>query len=235
MESINAIPTRENVEHVLQNFPLNRIAVMPVWIREKILIVPELKSTEIVGDTAALVQELYRREKYSTRLLIKKAEGSKVENIPKKNNHVTTKTNSSTEKKKDVYCRKNEKIVKEVVTKLGPDNPESDFLECVKQCDTRVLQEVANNCFKGILRPPVLKEKEDVLKAVAEFIDVLTEYVPSIRREKDPLRKLRTRIKNILKLPTSIGLFALLTHHVYWSVMHPLVKNVIKKCPKLNT
>ena len=79
MESINAIPTRENVEHVLQNFPLNRIAVMPVWIREKILIVPELKSTEIVGDTAALVQELYRREKYSTRLLIKKAEGSKVE------------------------------------------------------------------------------------------------------------------------------------------------------------
>ena len=40
LESIDSAPTKDNVEYILDNLPLKDALVLPVWIRDKILIIP---------------------------------------------------------------------------------------------------------------------------------------------------------------------------------------------------
>jgi hypothetical protein len=57
-----------------------------------------------------------------------------------------------------------------------------------------------------VLAPPTMREKEDILVAVRNFGSVLSEFVPSVRRERDPSGKLRADIKALLSSPTRLGL-----------------------------
>ena len=47
LENIGAYPTRDNVEYIQSHLGINEALVLPVWAREKILIVPGMNKKEL--------------------------------------------------------------------------------------------------------------------------------------------------------------------------------------------
>lgn len=226
LEGIGATPSKENKEQVLTHFPLQDIAVMPVWVREMLLIVPGLKAKDTLGDTTALVQELYRREQLSTTVIPKKnsrgnIEFNKSSRIKHPSHQGKVKDNDNEEEKKK-FCSKS---IRRRLLKSDPSI--SDVLYYLEQHDMFILQRLGANGLREILAPPRMREKEDVIGAVDRFVEVMRDYVPSVRRERDTTERMRADIKTLLRSPACVGLFALLTHYCYWSVLHPLTRRAI--------
>jgi len=56
LESIGANPSKENIEYVLNHWPIKDAIVIPAWVREKIIIVPDSS----IENEDAILQHLYR-------------------------------------------------------------------------------------------------------------------------------------------------------------------------------
>jgi hypothetical protein len=56
LESIGATPTKENLDFVINNLPISNAIVLPVWVRDKIIIIPGMK--EYAGDLGDIVKNL---------------------------------------------------------------------------------------------------------------------------------------------------------------------------------
>jgi hypothetical protein len=224
LESIGAVPSNFNIEQVLINFPLKDVAVMPVWIREKILIVPGISNTEIFGDTTALVQQLFSRETLSTRFnpnKVSKAAARLGYNSTMKNKTQTEKIiidNSEIKKKK---------IVRNLTPVLKIDPSIVEVFEYLHLSDTEALKRVSKNGLEQVLNPPIMRANEEIKPVIKDFLDVLSDFVPSVRRERDPSGHLKGGIKMLLISQPCIGLFTLLTHHCYWTILHPVARRAV--------
>jgi hypothetical protein len=225
LESIGAVPSNFNIEQVLFNFPLKDVAVMPVWIREKILIVPGISNTEISGDTTALVQELYRRETINTR-----PNPNKVSKAAAKLGYTSTTKKTQTEKILHIDnsgIKIKNKVVKDLTPVLKIDPSITEVFEYIHLSETGVLKRVSKNGLEQILNPPNMSANEEIKPAINNFLDVLSDFVPSVRRERDPSGHLKGGIKMLLISQPCVGLFALLTHHCYWTILHPVARRAV--------
>eukprot|EP01038_Epipyxis_sp_PR26KG_P011265 gene11265-15114_t len=205
LESIRAKPTKENIDFVINNLSIKTALVMPVWAREKIVILPGMKGNE--GELSNMLQDIKTmgRNKKNDFDYLDKDDESNSSSVPSlKRNHSNYRQLFRTTKLTTV--------ADDTLVLLEP-------LIHVLQINKKIAES-----FKVLLTPPSF-EKGDLMSGIMTFIASIVDFVPRVKDDKSG--ELFKSIRRFLPRPEVMRLFALLIHFCYWNIIHPVAKAAI--------
>ena len=222
LEIIGATPTKENIDFVLTNLPIKDALVIPAWVRETLVIIPDRINESDVNITQHVYNTdmIQQKPKVKERKLNFLGKGVSLPE-PRANNGQRFEVDSSSPKR-DLS------IPKLAPRYIKPRRITRNTVDIFKAFDAHInrknLPEFTTNRFKKLLRPLEVDD-EELLKFTSCFNLTISEYIPQFKEvEMEPLRN---QIIKFLESPLCTRFFGLLTHFVYWNVIHPFARRAV--------
>jgi hypothetical protein len=208
LELIGAYPTKDNCDFLLDNLPVSEALIVPLWSREQIIVVPGMTEKE--------------------------AEATNLFSIPKdhtKEKKEETKEDSETTAPTGILGNKNGEP-----TPLQSGNRKLSWstVDSVDKIGRLAFNlgsdDVRLESFKKLVIPLSFTE-EQLTKPVSIFCSNIVDFIPRIRLDKTG--KMYDNLLRLLSLSSSLKLFSLMTHYVYWNIIHPFARNALISVGKL--
>lgn len=208
LELIGAYPTRYNCDYLLDNLPVDEALIVPLWAREQIIVVPGMTEKEAEATNLFSIPKDHMKEE--------KKEDKTETNTPTTGilgniNGKPTPLKSGKRKLSWATVDSVDKIAT-LACNLGTDDVRSEE-------------------FKKMIIPLSFTE-EQLTKPVSLFCASIVDFMPRIRLDKTG--KVYDNLLRLLSLTSSLKLFSLMTHYVYWNIIHPFARNALISVGKIS-
>lgn len=227
VESMGASPTPQNLEYIQKNLSVDKALLIPMPTRNTLVMFPGK------GDKKVDIKDIFgiRQDDIDETLSTKNGEDNKKDNKKESNKDDGLNKSNYTNKSKNVS-------IKQLHGKSGGSKEEEEHEKatkgrCVSWCtvytldflhpmvDSLGIEEIKSKKFKSMLRPLSVGPQQ-VKIPVETFIVALVDYVPSIL--EDTSGRLYTKLSYFLKSDSCVRLYGLLSHFIYWNIIHPCVR-----------
>ena len=230
IESMGASPTPQSLEYIQKNLSVDKALLIPMPTRNTLVMFPGKGDNKVdIKDIFGIRQD---NDIDETNNATKGSDNKKDKKEILSKDDESNKTNNNTKN-----TRKNTSI-KQLQGKTGDNKGEEEHEKATKGrrvswctvytldflhpiVDSLGIKEIQSKHFKSMLRPLSVGPQQ-VKIPVETFVGALADYVPSIL--DDTSGRLYTKLSYFLKSDSCVRLYGLLSHFIYWNIIHPCVR-----------